>query len=152
LGCQRKAWKEDCNFYKFSVTNQTFLMVWPNICPWWYQSLIINYSVTRCKKKADLSDKNKTIESQSSEHTRAKLRQYLNDISKKKEILSLAPALHTWFKFFYKYSENKQRRHLWLVVYWSVFIIFLLYTHHMGLETILVQSECVCFPSKRPDR
>ena len=36
------------------------------------------------KKNPDLSDKNKTIESQSSEHTRAKLRQYLNDISKKK--------------------------------------------------------------------
>jgi hypothetical protein len=42
------------------------------------------YSVTRCKKKADLSDKNKTIESQSSEHTRANFKQYLNDISKKK--------------------------------------------------------------------
>ena len=42
------------------------------------------YSVTRCKKKADLSGKNKTIESQSFEHTRANFRQYLNDISKKK--------------------------------------------------------------------
>ena len=31
-----------------------------------------------------LLDKNKLIESISSEHTRAKLRQYLNDISKKK--------------------------------------------------------------------
>ena len=51
---------------------------------WLWPHYRAQYSVTRCKKKADLSDKNKTIESQSSEHTRAKLGQYLNDISKKK--------------------------------------------------------------------
>jgi hypothetical protein len=33
----------------------------------------------------------------------------------------------------------------------SIHHVHVVYTT-MGLETILVQSECVCFPSRRPDR